>query len=48
MFGRPPNRQALFKLRKRVTVETRAAKHKPGAAEQGDAAEQGRGRPRPS
>jgi conjugative relaxase-like TrwC/TraI family protein len=35
MFGRPPNRQALFKLRKRVTVETRAAKQKPGAGKQG-------------
>ena len=34
MFGHPPNRQALFKLRKRVTVETRAAKKKPGKAEQ--------------
>lgn len=33
-FGHPPNRQALFKLRKRVTVETRAAKHKPGKARQ--------------
>jgi conjugative relaxase-like TrwC/TraI family protein len=33
MFGHPPNRQALFKLRKRVTVETRAAKRKPAAAE---------------
>jgi conjugative relaxase-like TrwC/TraI family protein len=31
-FGHPPNRQALFKLRKRVTIETRAAKAKPGAA----------------
>jgi conjugative relaxase-like TrwC/TraI family protein len=29
-FGHPPNRQALFKLRKRVTIETRAAKAKPG------------------
>jgi conjugative relaxase-like TrwC/TraI family protein len=35
MFGHPPNRQALFKLRKRVTVETRAPKRKP-AAEPGD------------
>ena len=35
MFGHPPNRQALFKLRKRVTVETRAAKHKPAAAKPG-------------
>ena len=36
MFGRPPNRQALYRLRKRVTVETRAAKHKPAAGEQDD------------
>jgi conjugative relaxase-like TrwC/TraI family protein len=35
MFGHPPNRQALFKLRKRVTVETRAPKRKPAAGEQG-------------
>jgi conjugative relaxase-like TrwC/TraI family protein len=35
MFGHPPNRQALYKLRKRVTVETRAAKHKPATAKQG-------------
>lgn len=34
MFGRPPNRQALYRLRKRVTVETRAAKQKPGTAKQ--------------
>ncbi|HVT67216.1 MAG TPA: MobF family relaxase, partial [Trebonia sp.] len=35
MFGHPPSRQALFKLRKRVTVETRAAKHKPHAGKHG-------------
>jgi hypothetical protein len=35
MFGHPPNRQALFKLRNRVTVETRAAKHKPAVAKPG-------------
>jgi hypothetical protein len=40
MFGHPPNRQALFKLRKRVTVETRAAKRRPAAAKQGDSAAQ--------
>ncbi|HET6190479.1 MAG TPA: MobF family relaxase [Trebonia sp.] len=34
-FGHPPNRQAMFKLRKRVTVETRAAKHKPGTGKHG-------------
>jgi hypothetical protein len=34
MFGHPPNRQALFKLRRQVTVETRAAKWKKGAARQ--------------
>ena len=47
MFGHPPNRQALFKLRKRVTVETRAAKHKPAAAKPGGSErgrEGGRGR----
>lgn len=38
MFGHPPNRQALFKLRKRVTIETRAAKWKPGQARQDGAA----------
>jgi conjugative relaxase-like TrwC/TraI family protein len=35
-FGHPPGRQALFKLRKRVTVETRAAKHKPRGGNQSD------------
>jgi conjugative relaxase-like TrwC/TraI family protein len=35
MFGHPPGRQALFKLRKRVTIETRAAKQKPGNGKQG-------------
>ncbi|MBO0804543.1 MAG: relaxase domain-containing protein [Nocardiopsaceae bacterium] len=34
MFGHPPNRQALFKLRKRVTVETRKAKQKPAQGKQ--------------
>ncbi len=43
MFGRPPNRQALYKLRKRVTVETRAAKHKPAAGEQDDEQSRSRG-----
>jgi conjugative relaxase-like TrwC/TraI family protein len=36
MFGHPPNRQALYKLRKRVTVETRAPKRKPAAGKQDD------------
>jgi conjugative relaxase-like TrwC/TraI family protein len=34
MYGHAPNRQALFKLRQRVTIETRAAKQKPGKAKQ--------------
>lgn len=36
MYGRPPSRAALYKLRKRVTVETRAAKRKPPAEKRND------------